>query len=334
MKERFNILALASFFTFVCGNPAVASSPKTVETGAGTRLQTNKPKIPVSPESATEPKFVPEVKPLTADELEKLLKTRLDGRLSFLFRQFANMFVVKSTIELGKTVALATSSNLIEYAELESVFPVSYKPRLQELLDAIALQTGAKWVYDPTGNFIRSNSRLKKPISDIVVFEFSKVERKKPIQVTLAKGWTATDRGHWIMCVPPTAPVGMDIYELGRYSCDDKVKTQELFMQIPKDVALDWARRVKPDASASELKAAKVGKYDALLFEATVKAKAGGDVHWRHWVFMAGDRCFLVLSTLFPDQEQALLSDVEAMIKSIQVTESEGGDDSKVNNIP
>ncbi|HND69691.1 MAG TPA: hypothetical protein PL112_22985, partial [Candidatus Obscuribacter sp.] len=64
MKERFNILALASFFTFVCGNPAVASSPKTVETGAGTRLQTNKPKIPVSPESATEPKFVPEVKPL------------------------------------------------------------------------------------------------------------------------------------------------------------------------------------------------------------------------------------------------------------------------------
>ncbi|MDX1986551.1 MAG: hypothetical protein SFV17_07680 [Candidatus Obscuribacter sp.] len=261
---------------------------------------------------------------MTADELEKLLKTRLDGRLSFLFRQFANMFVVKSTIELGKTVALATTSNLIEYAELESVFPVSYKPRLQELLDAIALQTGAKWVYDPTGNFIRSTSRLKKPISDIVVFEFSKVERKRPIQVILAKGWTATDRGHWIMCVPPTAPVGMDIYELGRYSCDDKAKIQDLFMQIPKDVSLDWARRVKPDASASELKSAKVGRYDALLFEATIKARTGGDVHWRQWVFMAGDRCFLVLSTLFPDQEQALLPDVEAMIRSIQVTESEG----------
>lgn len=119
------------------------------------------------------------------------------------------------------------------------------------------------------------------------------------------------------MCKPPTAPVGMDIYELGRYSCDDRAKTPELLMQIPRDVALDGARRVKPDASGSELKAAKVGKYDALLFEATLKAREGGDVNWRHWVFMAGDRCFLVVSTLFPDQEKALLPEVESMIRSI-----------------
>ncbi len=326
MKERFHTLTLALFFAFVCGNPAVASSPKAPATRVGTPLPTSKPVRSVSPVPTTEPTVAPEVKPLTADQLEKLLQTRLDGRLSFLFRQFANMFVVKSSIELGKTVVLATVSKEIEYAEVESVFPVSYKPRLRELLDAIALQTGAKWDYEPTNRFIRSNRRLKTPITDIAVFEFSKVERKKPIQVTLAEGWTSTDRGHWIMCKPPTAPVGMDIYELGRYSCDDRAKTPELLMQIPRDVALDWARRVKPDTSGSELKAARVGNYDALLFEATLKAKEGGDVHWRHWVFMAGDRCFLVLSTLFPDQEKALLPEVESMIRSIQVTESEGTD--------
>lgn len=152
------------------------------------------------------------------------------------------------------------------------------------------------------------------------MFEFVKAESRKPYEITLAKGWQSEDHGNWVLCKPPTAPVGMDIYQMGTYSCDDRTKTSAFLQRIPTDIALEWAQRVKPEATAKDLKHAKVGKYDAILFEAPLKSKAAPEVHWRHWVFMAGDRCFLCLSTIFPDNEATLLPDVEAMLGSFRLS--------------
>jgi hypothetical protein len=59
---------------------------------------------------------------------------------------------------------------------------------------------------------------------------FEKTQRAKPSEVTLAEGWKSEDRGRCTACIPPTAPVGMDIYEIGAYSAKDRAREPELFI--------------------------------------------------------------------------------------------------------
>lgn len=310
---------------FVClllisSSPVTARQKQSLARRQEPRLIANRLTLSDSPNPTSEPTKTVTVIPLTAERLENLLNTRIKGGMSNSFGQFANRFVVMSLINIGNLVGLVTNSDEIENTELESPFPQSYQPTMREFLDAIALQTHSKWQYDPTGNFIRSQSKNSKPVKDVAVFEFIKAEVQKPYQISLASGWQSVDHGNWVMCKPPTAPVGMDIYELGGYSADDDAKSKELLQRVPTEIALEWAQRVKPEATSAELKKAKVGKYDAVLFEASLKSKAGSEVHWRHWVFMADSHCYLFLSTIFPDKEATLLPDVEAMLKSFRLS--------------
>lgn len=53
------------------------------------------------------------IQPLTDEEQEKLLASRLDGGMSFSFRQFANQFLVTSRFQLGQGIGLMTLSKEI-----------------------------------------------------------------------------------------------------------------------------------------------------------------------------------------------------------------------------
>ncbi len=106
-------------------------------------------------EPASQPATIPAaINGLTREQQEKLLKLRLSGAMGLSLRDFANMFLVKSNLQLGTGVCLVTSANQIATADLISPFPESYSPTLREFLDSIALQTSSEWKYDPTGKYI------------------------------------------------------------------------------------------------------------------------------------------------------------------------------------
>jgi hypothetical protein len=103
------------------------------------------------------------------------------------------------------------------------------------------------------------------------------------------------------------------------YSADDETETAELLARVPREVALEWAQRVKPETTAQALQPARVGAFDALFFESSVPSRLGYDLHWRHWVFMHGNHCYFIVSTLPPDKESELLPDVQAMLASFRI---------------
>lgn len=297
-------LLLSASNGFCQDNPPKKESDKPDETEKGEKLDK---KVPL--------------KVLSPAELDKLLQDRLNGSLSYSAKQFANMFFVRSRIDMGCSVALSFDDAEIAETELQSVFPEFYQPTLRELLDTIALQTFSTWSYRKEDQFLASKEENMPPQADIIVvyFEKTKTPRAKPYEVTLAKDWQSEDRGHWTACRPPTVPVGMDIYEVGTYSAKDKASEAALFERVRKAVALEWAQRVKEGAKADELKPAKVGPFDALFFESMIDARTGSKVRWRHWVFMVGNECYFIVSTIFPGDEKALYPDVEGMLKTFRL---------------
>jgi hypothetical protein len=259
------------------------------------------------------------IKPLTAAQQEKLLAQRVNGRMADSFNQNTNMFLAMSRIDVQYGVGLMTSSKEIAGLPLQSPFPQSYRPTLREFLDAIALQTRSDWKYDPSSKYLESHVEHDKPVDDLAMFEFTASKRKKPFEITIANGWKSIDKGNWVMFVPPTLPVGLDIYEMGTYSCDDKGKRKELLNKVRHDVALEWAQRVSEAARKEDLKSAKVGSFDALFFEAMVDSQLDKKMRWRHWVFMDDDKCYFVVSTILPEFEGKVFLDVEKMLSTFKV---------------
>ena len=202
------------------------------------------------------------IKPLTDEERAHFLNDRLNGEMGYSFGQFSNLFLVTSRLQFGIGVGLMTSSKEVANAPLRSPFPASYQPTLREFLDAIALQTASEWKYDPTTKYIESDAQ-DSPIADLAIFEFLRTTREKPFEVTLADGWKAIDKGNWVMHVPPSFPVGMDIYELGTYSTETSGPAEDFPNQIRSAVALEWARRVNSKAVLEEIQTGKVGAFDA-----------------------------------------------------------------------
>jgi hypothetical protein len=254
------------------------------------------------------------IKPLTKERQDHLLKERLDGGMGNSFRQFSNKFLVMSRINLSYGVGLMTPSQEIADTELQSVFPGFYRPTLREYLDAIALQTKSRWKYDSTSKYFHSEVE-SGPVEDLAIFEFTKTDREKPFQVTLPKGWRSIDKGNWMMYVPPIFPVGMDIYELGAYSSDDKTE-KDLLKRVPYEVSLEWAKRAKDKVYPKEINSAKVGPYDALYFETMMPLRDGLTVRWRQWVFMVDNKCYCAISTIYPQYEERIFPDVQSMLAS------------------
>jgi hypothetical protein len=276
-----------------------------------------------SPDAASksdaDDKTPPTIKPLTADEQQSLLNTRLDGGMGHAFGQFANMFLVSSRIHLGTGVGLMAASKKIAETPLQSPFPPSYKPTLREFLDAIALQTSSQWAYDPSGKFIQSDVKRDQPVEGLAVFEFVEAKREKPHEVNLAEGWTATDKGQWTMYSPPNFPVGMDIYEMGTYSPAENEASAEFAEKIRSAVALQWAQRVNKNAAEADFKSAKVGSIDAIYYESMIPSQLDKEVKWRQWAFVADGKCYFIVSTIFPEFEEQIFPDVEKMLASFRI---------------
>lgn len=284
--------------------------------------QENKPKVE---EEKSVPKKVP-LKVLSTTELDAILSKRLDGGMDYDFKQFANMFFVFSHIKLGTGVVLSPRTREIADKELMSLFPQFYRPTLREFCDSIALQTFSEWKYDVEDQFVSSTVPDTKKVDDsMVVLRFEPATRQKPFEVTLAKGWKAEDKGQWTMHIPPSFPCGMDIYEAGTYSARKKEDEPALLKKVPVEVSLEWARRFKPETSEKDLKPAKVGSFDALAFEAMVPSQFEKETRWRQWVFMDGNKCYFIVSTIFPEQEKEIFPDVEAMLKTFKITPAKAG---------
>jgi hypothetical protein len=260
----------------------------------------------------------PQIQPWSPAQQEQLLGRRLEGGMSGSFGQHANMFLVMSRIHLGCGVGLVTPSKEVAEAELQSPFPEAYKPTLREYMDAIALQTFSTWKYDPSSTYFKSDIQGGPPVRDLAIFEFTRTQRAKPYQVTLAEGWKAIDKGSWLMLVPPKFPVGMDVYEMGTYSSDKNIDPRGFSGQIRTAVALEWAHRVREDAREEDLQAAHVGPYDALYFESLIPSQLGKDVRWRQWVFMVDHQCYFIVSTILPELDDEIFPDVKKMVASFR----------------
>ena len=262
------------------------------------------------------------LKLLSTEEQTKLLAERLEGSLGGAFGPFASMFMLRSRVEIGTSIGLKDATSGLTETQLQAVFPDFYKPSLKELLDTIALQTSTSWSYRKEDQFVLSKTPDKTE-DEMVFFTFAPMEPKakaaKPFSLELAKGWRTEDHGYWMACIPPTFPVGMDIYEMGTYSAANPQEEEALFAKVRHEVALQWATRVKNDAKGEDLKPAKVGGYEALHFDAEVPSRDGRKLHWRHWVFMVDNACYFIVSTIFPEMEEQLFPEVEKMLSSFKV---------------
>jgi hypothetical protein len=266
--------------------------------------------------------------PLTDAELEALLSHRLEGGMQGTFAQFSNMFFVGSGIRLPKAIALAAKSDRVAATPLNSPFPTSYKPTLREFLDAIALQTISEWSYT-TEDVVHRSGKPSGPIDHIAAFQFIFKQRPKPYDFTLAEGWKGVDRGNWLMLSPPDFPVGLDIYEMGTYSADDKQAEPELFRTVRQDVAFEWAQRVSEGAKLDDMREVKVGEYDALYFEAMIPSQLNKDIRWRQWVFMVDNACYFVVSTILPENEMTIFPAVESMLATFHMEAEDEETDSE-----
>lgn len=234
------------------------------------------------------------------------------------FGQFGNMFLAFSQMTIGRGVGLVTPTQEVLKSPVRSPFPDSYRPRLRELLDSLAWQTFCEWKYDPTSRYFQSDVDGQELVDNLAMFEFSKVKREHPFEIDVAKGWTANDKGDWIMYVPPNFIVGMDIYQMGAYSADDSAR-EKLRAEVCRDVSLHWLRRLGMSDEPDRFQTAKVGAYDALFFDKLISTPDGKQLHWRQWVFMAGDQCYAVISTIFADLDEAIYADVEKMLPTFRI---------------
>jgi len=259
-----------------------------------------------------------ETVPITQTQLISILQERLDGSLGDTFSQFSNMFLVRSQQELTRAVVLSASDGAVSETILMPVFPSSYQPTLREFLDAIALQTNAEWKYVTESKALHSNSQT--PLDGVACFEFTQSKKSNlTFSIKVPGGWVIRKGGNRLMCVPPSFPVGIDFWEVGTYSLEkDGGTTME---DIVRDIALDWARRAKPDASADSLKATKVGANNAQFFETRVPSRTGIELVWKQWVFSSANHCYFVISTLDDVNAKKLESQVSDILNSFTILE-------------
>lgn len=298
-------------------SPAIARSPPVVAESKEESAPAAQTKTPATLEAATTSPAGTKLVPWSEERLAELLAKRVDGGVGHNFRGFSNQFLVMCRIQIGSGVALTTNSREIALAELQPVFPESYRPTLRELFDTLALQTKSTWRYDPTDKHFQSD--VPGAVTDLAIFEFTAAKHEHPYEVTLSEGWKAEDQGHWLMLIPPDFPVGLDIYQVGTYSADDKAEEAKLFEKVRTDVSLQWAERVAEGVTAEKLKPAKVGPYEALYFESMIPSQLGKDIRWRQWVFMAEDRCFFVVSTILPELDKKIFPDVEKTLETFRL---------------
>lgn len=314
MKEKTAVFLMLQAFT-LWFSPAQASYTIPHLVGANALNVRSAPNAPVDLSIKVS------VEPLTTKEQSSLLAHRINGALGGTFERFANMFVVSSSISTGTTIGLVTESSEIENSSFNPAFPTSYKPTIREFLEAIATQTGSSWSYDPSGKFIHTDKQLKKPIKNTAIFEFRKSEQpgSPPYAVSVPAHWKAIQKNGVTHYITSSEEPIVDIYEFGSYSGTNPDDDAQLQKSLPSEIALTWAKMIKPSATKDELKQTKLGKYEAVMFETVVTGKEQQQIMWRNWGVAVGNRGFAVLSTLRLSDDDKLFPDVRTMLDSLVI---------------
>ena len=235
-----------------------------------------------------------ERKPLKPVEQAAFLARRTGGRLFGTFSGFTSyQYAVHD-------VCLHTESEQVNTTRLYPVFPEKYHPTYCELFDTIARQTGSTWKYDARRDY----------------WVFNPPPKALPYRVKWARGWEPMNRGLYVFCKPPGAPVGMDVYMLGSYSFDEKTRAEKL-AKIRYALASRFAATFKKDVCEADMRKVKVAGVEALFFSTDSPKQPG--VRWRQWALVAGGHGFVIVSALHKDHEKRLLPDVEAMVASFRL---------------
>jgi len=197
-------------------------------------------------------------------------------------------------------IAIHTDSEDIGAVKLGPPYPSDYQATWREVFDSIAIQTKSHWTYDAKRNY----------------WVFSYLRSPALYEIKTADGWKVRDEGVYVGYVPPTYPVGMDIYQLGFYSTDTKAEEPKLFEKIRDQIALQFASNFNKSIAVKDMQTELVDGSSALFFEAVSPIRK--EVMWRQWVFVKNGKAFAIVSTLKKDDTN-LLDDVKSMIKSVRV---------------
>lgn len=315
---------LLNFFCAILILPCSAAdseAPATADKPQQEKITGNRIQMTSKPFQVSGPLQPVDFKPIAKEKFDELLNDRINGGLGNSFRQFANMFVVGSQLSSKYMIGLVTASDDIANTQLSPAFPPEYKPTFQEFFDQIALQTSSKWAFEPTGKFFVADKKLDKPVENCVLIEFSETKREKPYEVKLPRRWQRVDRGSFEMHVGPAGsfPAEMDVYQMGSFSAANATDEAELRKKLPGWIVMDWAKRVKPDATEKDLSEGKVGQYPAVCFEAILDGRNKTKIRWREWGFVVGNRAYMLLSTTLPEQDAEIFPLIKGMIESFRI---------------
>jgi hypothetical protein len=247
-----------------------------------------------SPTSTSAP-APPKVKSLSAGEQADLLRRRLPGNTIGNFGGFASLLYAMEDVAIG------SSSKAVLHKPLQSIYPdkETYKPTYSEFFDAIARQTGTSYRYEPEVN----------------VWVFDQPQIPLPYTIKKADDWKEEDRGMYVAYIPPVAPIGLDIYMMGRYS--DVTEAQ--LKTIRDMTALRFSKNMNVDATAADMNVATIDGAEALYFAADAPAK---DRFWRQWAFFKNGQVFVIVSAYSKENKEKVEADVDNMLKSFHVLET------------
>lgn len=234
---------------------------------------------------------------MSAQELDVWLKKRTSSQFLGSFESYSSMLWAVNE------VGIWCESTNAAAVQLRSPYPETYRPTWKEKMEVLARQVGCTWRYNlETGYWM---------------FEEKKVPPAFKLKV--ADGWTRRDSGESTVFVPPTAPVGMDVYYMGHYSSDKPSDLPELYTNARKHVSKLFAERFKEDVSDKDFSSEKVCGAEATFF--SVPTPRDPKLKWRQWAFVKNGTCFVVVSVISDENEARLLKDVKGMLSTFEVAE-------------
>jgi hypothetical protein len=251
---------------------------------------------PATVGTAQDPSTAPDVKiertGLSVAEQAKFLQTRGPGSMLGRLSNFASLLYAAENILIG------SSSKEVLEKPLHTAYPSRsiYEPTRAEFFDTIARQTGTTYQY-----MVENDSWIFNPPA-----------MPLPFNIDICQGWKTEDRGQYVAYIPQIAPVGMDIYMMGRYSDlqpEQKVKIED-FMAMACSQALPEA------VTVADMKRVSLDGVEALYYECPGRVK---DMHWRQWAFIKNGQGYLIVSAFKTENKDKITADVDRMLKSFHV---------------
>lgn len=208
------------------------------------------------------------------------------------FGEFAEVLLSAGIVQIHSSNARVTRTRLAPICDK------SHDLKMSEFLETIARQTGT------TAKFDEKKCR----------WNFEPPAMPLPYRLSIAKGWHEEQRGYYTAYIPKIAPVGMDVYMMGRFDELDDSRMK----QIRNEQALWFADRMRPGVKIEAMNTTTVDGCEALSFE--TKAPMEGR-QWRQWAFVKDNQAFVIVSAVDDKNESKLIPDVEAMVSSFRVIE-------------